>query len=275
MNRLGLWLVDKLSLALEPNERDAVRGDQAELRRTGLQAVCEVCGLIIRRQLQAWKDWRPWLAVLSGVGPCLVLAALNLQLAHMFAPSSPAGLLHWGDASYSGLIFFGAVLLLGGLGSWACGFVVSSFSQRARVVNFGFFFLAWLFALTLGLINPRFQKTWDEQPGRLLIAVVFHLMWFAAPAFAGLLRGRKSQFLTFSGAVRLAALLCLPIIATVVAVATVDRGRGEIGFGEILMIAFLSALHAWPSAPIILRSLFSRRIVARPAWATGAAEGSS
>lgn len=265
MNGLTSWLADKLSLALEPHERDALHGDHAELDVTGIQALRDVLGLVIRRQLEPWKDWRPWLAASCGVSPFLVYASLNLQFAHLFVPSSPARFLYGSGPSYSGLLFVGSMLLLGGLGSWACGFIVSSFSQRARAVNLGLLLFAWLFVLTQTLLSPRFQQALHEQPSRLLIAVAFHLIVFAVPALAGLLRGRKSQYLTFSGAVRLAGLLSLPIVATLVAVPTVDQGRGEIGVAEVSMIALLSALHAWPSAPIILRSLFSRRLVAAPA----------
>jgi hypothetical protein len=264
MNRLAFWLAAKLAGALEPHERDALRGDHAELGSSGAQALRDVLGLVIRRQLEPWKDWRPWLAASCGVSPFLVYAYLNLHFARLFAPNSPARFLYGDGPSYSGLLFVGSILLLGGLGSWACGFVVSSFSQRARVVNLGLLLIAWLFALTLTLLSPRFQLALEEQQGRLLIAVAFHLIVFAAPAVAGLLRGRKSQYLTFSSAVRLAGLLSLPTVATLAAVAMVDQARDEIGSNEILFIAFLSALHAWPSVPIILRSLLSRQLAVGP-----------
>jgi hypothetical protein len=36
MNRLGWWLANKLLRSLERHERDAVRGDQAELGASGI-----------------------------------------------------------------------------------------------------------------------------------------------------------------------------------------------------------------------------------------------
>ena len=51
MNRLALWLAAKLSHALETHERDALQGDHAELSVSGAQALRDVLGLIIRRQL--------------------------------------------------------------------------------------------------------------------------------------------------------------------------------------------------------------------------------
>ena len=46
MNTCAAWLADKLSLALEPHERDALRGDHAELGVTGTQALRDVLGLV-------------------------------------------------------------------------------------------------------------------------------------------------------------------------------------------------------------------------------------
>jgi hypothetical protein len=47
---------------LDSDERLAVRGDLEESGETGLQAVWDVLGLVVRRQAALWKDWRPWLA---------------------------------------------------------------------------------------------------------------------------------------------------------------------------------------------------------------------
>ena len=41
------WLVDKLSRTLEPDERDAVRGDFAESGVSGGQALHDLLGLVL------------------------------------------------------------------------------------------------------------------------------------------------------------------------------------------------------------------------------------
>lgn len=69
MTRICWWLVDVVSQLLEPNERDAVRGDLAESGETGGQALRGLLGLVVRRQAALWKDWRPWLALAGLVGP--------------------------------------------------------------------------------------------------------------------------------------------------------------------------------------------------------------
>jgi hypothetical protein len=52
-------LVGMLSRMLDSDERLAVRGDLEESVETGLQAVWDVLGLVVRRQAALWKDWRP------------------------------------------------------------------------------------------------------------------------------------------------------------------------------------------------------------------------
>jgi len=54
---------------LESGEREAVRGDLAESGETGSQALRHVVGLVIRRQLSIWTDWRPWLTLVGLVVP--------------------------------------------------------------------------------------------------------------------------------------------------------------------------------------------------------------
>ncbi len=61
---------------LEPDEREAVRGDFAESGETSGQALRNVLGLVLRRQAALWKDWRPWLALVGLVAPLGVLLSL-------------------------------------------------------------------------------------------------------------------------------------------------------------------------------------------------------
>lgn len=76
MTRICWWLVNIVSRLLEPDERDAVRGDFAESSETGGRALRDVLGLVVRRQVTLWKDWRPWLALAGLVGPLGMLLSL-------------------------------------------------------------------------------------------------------------------------------------------------------------------------------------------------------
>src|SRR5207248_7607880 len=68
MTRLCWWLVETVSRVLEPDERNAVRGDFAESGETGERALCDVLGLIVRRQAALWREWRPWFTLV-----CLII----------------------------------------------------------------------------------------------------------------------------------------------------------------------------------------------------------
>src|SRR5256885_15230783 len=58
-----VWsLVDVFSQLLERDEREAVRGDLAEAGDGAWHGLSDVAGLVIRRQVLLWKNWRPWLA---------------------------------------------------------------------------------------------------------------------------------------------------------------------------------------------------------------------
>jgi hypothetical protein len=61
--------MELLGRLLEPGDRDAVLGDLAEAEANPPRALFELSGLIIRRHLERWRDWRPWLAVVAIVVP--------------------------------------------------------------------------------------------------------------------------------------------------------------------------------------------------------------
>ena len=77
MNRPCWDLVDFLSRALAPEERDAVLGDLAESGDRGVPALSAVLGLVARRQATLWQDWRPWLGLLGSAVPLGLLLSLN------------------------------------------------------------------------------------------------------------------------------------------------------------------------------------------------------
>jgi hypothetical protein len=62
--------------ALEPQEREAVRGDFAESGESGGQALRDLLGLIIRRHAALWKDPGPWVTLLGLVVPLGMMLSL-------------------------------------------------------------------------------------------------------------------------------------------------------------------------------------------------------
>ncbi len=79
------WAVRLAACALEAVEREVVLGDLAERGSSGAHALFDVFGLVVRRQLLIWTNWRPWFALLAiaGIsGYCLngMLAALSIGI---------------------------------------------------------------------------------------------------------------------------------------------------------------------------------------------------
>lgn len=74
-HRLRARLLDALSQALEPGQRDAVLGDLTETGAGDWASVKAVVSLITREQVQLWLDWRPWVAVVMLVLPLSLLVS--------------------------------------------------------------------------------------------------------------------------------------------------------------------------------------------------------
>jgi hypothetical protein len=156
-------LIDHLSGTLEPAEREAVLGDFEESAKTSGQ-LRDLFGLVARRQLGLWREWRPWLALVSMAIPlALLLARTVRQVSAGSAIYSWMYLNNWTmrylenpgfrlslfeDAmsfllEYTTLIFW----------SWTGGFVLGSLSRRAIWIN-GAAFCALLFG-ELVAVHPH------------------------------------------------------------------------------------------------------------------------
>jgi len=79
MNSFAWWLAVRIALLLDHEEREFVLGDLAESHSSGADALYSVAGLIVRRQLALWEDWRPWFA-LTGI-----VALVGYSLSRFFA----------------------------------------------------------------------------------------------------------------------------------------------------------------------------------------------
>ena len=80
MIRISRWLVDTTARVLEPDERDAVLGDFAESGEAGGRALRGLLGLVIRRQAVLWKNWQPWLVLVSLLVPLAWLLSIAAKL---------------------------------------------------------------------------------------------------------------------------------------------------------------------------------------------------
>lgn len=65
MTQIRSLFVDLASHLLAHDERDAVLGDLAESGETAGQVIRSLLGLIVRKQAELLRDWRPWLVLVS------------------------------------------------------------------------------------------------------------------------------------------------------------------------------------------------------------------
>jgi len=165
MTRICWWLVDLVSRMLEPGERDAVRGDFTESGESGVQALRDVLGLVVRRQAASWKDWRPWVAFVGLIIPLGMLLSIVswITAGHsatyfwMYANNWDWALLtdraFWYAFAYCVTVISHSFLLLV-CWSWTAGFVLGSTSRRFVQVYGLLFCLMLVFGALLGA--PRY-----------------------------------------------------------------------------------------------------------------------
>ena len=146
MNRPCWGLVDFLSRALAPSERDAVLGDLAESGDRGVPALSAVLGLVARRQSALWQDWRPWLGLFGLAVPLGLLLSFNafvldraadlyLWILRNHATIAPQTLEETGLTLRHGMVQFIAASLLLVSWSWISGFVLGTLSRGTMWVN--------------------------------------------------------------------------------------------------------------------------------------------
>jgi hypothetical protein len=131
-------IVAALSNLLEPAERECVCGDLEELRLRGSGAAANIIGLVVRRQLNEWSYWGPWVALLGIAGLAGYYLSLSVARVQTGIFLQIGTYLKYGVAyepggvSVAQNIGYTATLLIAMLlWSWACGFVLASLSGRA------------------------------------------------------------------------------------------------------------------------------------------------
>ncbi len=146
MTRLYWRLAETASRALQPEERNAVLGDFAESGESDSQALLGVLGLVARRQTALWKDWQPWLVLVSLVVPLAWVLSLNSRFtADVNAVYFWSYLNNWDWSllKYAGFWYilrdsFVAVLMQSAVlvcWSWSAGFLLGSVSRRIMPAN--------------------------------------------------------------------------------------------------------------------------------------------
>ena len=150
----GFWqhLVAFASRALDLTEREAVLGDLAESGVRRAEALRDILGLVLRRQVAYWRDWRPWLALAGLVGPMSLLLAFNavplarsyelyIWIVQNYGVIDSATLYETHLTLQRGIPLLVLQSFLLASWAWAAGFALASLSRRTIWVNSILFFL--------------------------------------------------------------------------------------------------------------------------------------
>ena len=149
MTRICWRFVDILSRILDTDERLVFRGDVAESGHGVARAIWDVSDLVLRRQIDLWTVWQPWLALvgiacLAGAPLSGIAFRLNVDLGQQLMAYFRYGV-HFGtlltpQQDMAWLLCLAIGLLLW---SWTCGFVLGSLSGRAVWLTWSLCSTSW------------------------------------------------------------------------------------------------------------------------------------
>lgn len=247
MTSIGWWVVDVVSRALEPDERNAVRGDLIEARSSSGRALLDVLGLVVRRQAALWLDWKPWLALAA------IAVPLGLLLGHLSRRWADGSAVYawlyvnnwtWGflespgarrDLLHTTVGFLLNAITLAGW-SWTAGYVLRSLSRRTSWLTGSLFCLAVLGGTvgtdTIAARNP-FNPAFASMFYRMVWPAMLGLL-VVVPALAGLHRAHRVAALPFVQAIVWAAAVAL----------LTTRSAFNLGGGPLVLLLALALV--WP-----------------------------
>jgi hypothetical protein len=184
-------LIEVAAQLLGPYEREAVLGDLEEAGESSWRGLLGVLGLVIRRETDLWKSWRPWAAAFGLALPSsFVLMGFSLSVSWSYQHFIGLGAGFWP--------LVGRLFLLVAW-SWTGGFVVGSLSRRTLWVSIAAVCSPCLFCLA------RFRES--SLPSICLLL-------FVVPAIAGVLKGLHITRIKLRWAMMLAIAITAVMILT-------------------------------------------------------------
>lgn len=236
MRNLGWRLIEIMALQLAPAEREVVLGDLIETRETAWRGMQEMLGLVARRRLQSWNDWRPWLAAPGLAFPLSFILmgfsfAISSELRNHFVDGWQPSFFSTDPVETIMLVCQVLVLMIC---AWSAGFTVESVSRRTFAVSVICCLLPCLFCLL------RFRQ---ESLPRLC------LLLFLLPAIAGVWFSRRG------GTINRRRALSLALVATVCMAVLAARGHlWLLNWGLLGPAWYLAILPAGPTRVAIFRN---------------------
>lgn len=229
------WLLDKLSVTLEPELREAVLGDLEELNISTVHAICELLGLLLRRQAKPWTSWRPWLALFGIVCPITwlltnlssaVASGLNIQALAYWKYGVSYGTGLTGPQEILTLVCQSLAIIFW---SWTAGYVLGSLSSRTAWMNRAVLCLVCFFhGKVINFIWPYLQAVLSfKHFGSIKFPFYYYgaiypivlLLLFLLPAFTGIRLAQRYCQLEIKPAILLTA-----AIATLTTLVTLTEG---------------------------------------------------
>jgi hypothetical protein len=211
MTRGIAWITDALSRTLDADEREAVLGDLAESGAGDVRALCEVAGLSVRRQAQAWSGPRPWLPVLGIALPVgWLLSVVSNSWSDLFAVDAYAYATHWTSYIFRSpgaradftwavtrFVLLSSTLILW---SWSGGFVLGLLGRRSAWAG-GLLFTMLVFGASMGSTtmartNPYNAGVFSTGLGSVL-PVLLRIDLVVLPALSGVRQGARGLMLPF------------------------------------------------------------------------------
>jgi hypothetical protein len=176
VNYFAWWLACGISRLLHPAEREAVYGDLAESHSSGAAALTNIFGLVVRRQLAMWLNWRPWLALVGIVALAGFLLSefllrfgtgifLQLRTYFKYGVHYETGVSAMQDTCHLAIL---ALALISW--SWGSGFVLASLSGRTL----------WLTAPLFYVVVQNSFFTYSVLSGSTVIADPHPPLWLLA-----------------------------------------------------------------------------------------------
>jgi hypothetical protein len=192
---------ERTARLLERDECEAVLGDLQETGENAWSGLLEIAGLVLRRRLALWKDWRPWLASFGLALPCsLLLRGFSLTVSQTYQRLIDATIFNASGLRMGpGFLLLLCNLLLLIAWSWTGGYVMGSLSRRTIKVSAALACAPCVFCLA------RFRV---ESLSR------FSLLLFILPAIWGVIRGLRIAHIRLGAAFALAMAITLLTLPT-------------------------------------------------------------
>jgi hypothetical protein len=195
------WITSQIARLVSPEDRAAVLGDLAENDIGGWRAVYEIAGLIMRQQIEVWKNWRHWFALIGIAG---VAGAVLGRLLFGFSVALGQEIqtythyqVFMNDATLGEVVVRLTLMLLTTVAcSWTVAFALGRVSRGALWLTAPILYLMALESFPAWLIYTGHLRG-NRSPILMLISgALFPLnapaiAGFLLPAFIGLRRGLR------------------------------------------------------------------------------------